>query len=54
MLPGSVQNTPGADNKSVKDSEATIQQDSDMVERKLRMRPKTVCTEPSAVQRQAG
>jgi hypothetical protein len=29
MLPGSVQNTPGADNKSVKDSEGTIQQDSD-------------------------
>lgn len=29
MLPGSVQNTPGAENKSVKDSEGTIQQDSD-------------------------
>jgi hypothetical protein len=29
MLPGSVQNTPGADNKSVKDQEGTIQQDSD-------------------------
>ena len=29
MLPGSVENTPGADNKSVKDSEGTIQQDSD-------------------------
>ncbi len=29
MLPGSVQNTPGADNKSVKDSEGTIQQDSE-------------------------
>ncbi|MGA8271498.1 MAG: hypothetical protein WB919_08045 [Candidatus Sulfotelmatobacter sp.] len=29
MLPGAVQNTPGADNKSVKDSEGTIQQDSD-------------------------
>jgi hypothetical protein len=29
MLPGSVQNTPGADNKSVKDSEGTIQQDKD-------------------------
>ncbi len=29
ILPGSVQNTPGADNKSVKDSEGTIQQDSD-------------------------
>jgi len=28
MLPGSVENTPGADNKSVKDSEGTIQQDS--------------------------
>lgn len=27
MLPGSVENTPGADNKSVKDSEGTIQQD---------------------------
>jgi hypothetical protein len=29
MLPGSVENTPGADNKSVKDSEGTIQQDCD-------------------------
>jgi len=29
MLPGSVENTPGADNKSVKDSEGTIGQDSD-------------------------
>lgn len=29
MLPGSVENTPGADDKSVKDSEGTIQQDSD-------------------------
>ncbi len=29
MLPGSVENTPGADNKAVKDSEGTIQQDSD-------------------------
>ncbi len=29
MLPGMVQNTPGADNKGVKDSEGTIQQDSD-------------------------
>jgi len=29
MLPGSVENTPGADNKSVKDSEGTIQQDGD-------------------------
>jgi type IV secretion system protein VirB10 len=29
MLPGSVENTPGADNQSVKDSEGTIQQDSD-------------------------
>src|SRR6202167_2762140 len=29
MLPGSVENTPGADNKSVKDSEGTSQQDSD-------------------------
>ena len=28
MLPGSVENTPGAENKSVKDSEGTIQQDS--------------------------
>jgi len=29
MLPGSVQNTPGADNNSVKDEEGTIQQDKD-------------------------
>jgi hypothetical protein len=29
MLPGSVENMPGADNKSVNDSEGTIQQDSD-------------------------
>lgn len=29
MLPGSIENTPGADNKSVKDQEGTIQQDSD-------------------------
>jgi hypothetical protein len=29
MLPGSVENTPGADNRSVKDDEGTIQQDSD-------------------------
>ena len=29
MLPGSVENTPGADDKSVKDPEGTIQQDSD-------------------------
>ena len=29
MLPGTVENTPGADNKSVKDSEGTIQQDKD-------------------------
>ncbi len=29
MLPGSVQNTPGADKTSVKDSEGTIRQDSD-------------------------
>ena len=29
MLPGSVENTPGADNNSVKDSEGTIQQDKD-------------------------
>lgn len=29
ILPASVENTPGADNKSVKDSEGTIQQDSD-------------------------
>jgi hypothetical protein len=29
MLPGSVENTPGAENKSVKDEEGTIQQDKD-------------------------
>jgi hypothetical protein len=29
MLPGSVQNTPGAEDNSVKDEEGTIQQDSD-------------------------
>ncbi|HEV2469543.1 MAG TPA: TrbI/VirB10 family protein [Candidatus Sulfotelmatobacter sp.] len=29
MLPGSIDNTPGADNKGVKDSEGTIQQDKD-------------------------
>ncbi len=29
MLPGSVENTPGAENKSVKDQEGTIQQDND-------------------------
>src|SRR5271170_930264 len=29
MLPGSVENTPGAENNSVKDQEGTIQQDSD-------------------------
>jgi len=29
MLPGSVENTPGADKNSVKDSEGTIQQDKD-------------------------
>jgi hypothetical protein len=29
MLPGSVENAPGADDKSVKDSEGTIQQDKD-------------------------
>jgi type IV secretion system protein VirB10 len=29
MLPGSVENTPGADNKGVKDKEGTIRQDSD-------------------------
>ena len=29
MLPGSVENTPGADNKAVKDEEGTIQQDKD-------------------------
>lgn len=29
MLPGSIDNTPGADNKGVKDSEGTVQQDKD-------------------------
>lgn len=29
MLPGSIDNTPGADNKGVKDPEGTIQQDKD-------------------------
>jgi hypothetical protein len=29
MLPGSVENTPGADNKTVKDKEGAIQQDKD-------------------------
>ena len=29
MLPGAVENTPGADNKTVKDKEGTIQQDKD-------------------------
>jgi len=29
MLPGSIDNTPGADNKGVKDAEGTIQQDKD-------------------------
>ena len=29
MLPASVENTPGANDKSVKDSEGTIQQDKD-------------------------
>jgi predicted lipid-binding transport protein (Tim44 family) len=29
MLPGSVENTPGADSNGVKDSEGTIQQDKD-------------------------
>jgi hypothetical protein len=33
MLPGSVDNTPGADNKGVKDSEGTIQQDKDTGQR---------------------
>ena len=33
MLPGSVDNTPGADNKGVKDSEGTIQQDKDTAKR---------------------
>ena len=29
MLPGTIDNTPGADNKGVKDKEGTIQQDKD-------------------------
>lgn len=33
MLPGSIDNTPGADDKSVKDSEGTIQQDKDTTKR---------------------
>jgi hypothetical protein len=33
MLPGSVENTPGADNKGVKDNEGTIQQDKDTGQR---------------------
>jgi type IV secretory pathway VirB10-like protein len=33
MLPGSVDNTPGADDKGVKDSEGTIQQDKDTGQR---------------------
>jgi hypothetical protein len=33
MLPGSVDNTPGADDKGVKDSEGTIQQDKDTSKR---------------------
>lgn len=33
MLPGSIDNTPGADNKGVKDSEGTIQQDSNAGQR---------------------
>jgi type IV secretion system protein VirB10 len=33
MLPGSINNTPGADDKSVKDSEGTIQQDKDTSKR---------------------
>jgi hypothetical protein len=33
MLPGSIDNTPGADNKGVKDSEGTIQQDKDTGQR---------------------
>jgi hypothetical protein len=33
MLPASVENTPGADNKGVKDSEGTIQQDKDTGQR---------------------
>jgi hypothetical protein len=33
MLPGSIDNTPGADNKGVKDKEGTIQQDKDTGQR---------------------
>jgi len=33
MLPGSIDNTPGADDKGVKDSEGTIQQDKDTTKR---------------------
>jgi len=33
MLPASVENTPGADDKGVKDSEGTIQQDKDTAKR---------------------
>lgn len=33
MLPGSIDNTPGADNKAVKDKEGTIQQDKDTGQR---------------------
>jgi len=33
MLPGSIDNTPGADDKGVKDTEGTIQQDKDTTKR---------------------
>ena len=33
MLPGSIDNTPGADDKGVKDAEGTIQQDKDTAKR---------------------
>ena len=33
MLPGSIDNTPGADDKGVKDKEGTIQQDKDTTQR---------------------
>jgi len=33
MLPGSIDNTPGADDKGVKDSEGTVQQDKDTAKR---------------------
>ena len=33
MLPGSIENTPGAEDKGVKDSEGTIQQDKDTAKR---------------------